>query len=54
MATKKLHCNDCGCKFEIHEDEKEAREAGSNKAVKVAPAPAVSCPLCRSFEVTTA
>jgi hypothetical protein len=56
MKTKRLVCNDCGCRFEI-KDTKEpvSQKAGSVKAgkSKTGPAP-LSCPECQSYNLTTA
>ena len=56
MKRKQLACNDCGCRFEI----KEAKVAvpqtgGTEKAGKRKTEPVtLSCPECRSYNVTTA
>lgn len=56
MKTKQLVCNDCGCKFEI-KDAREStpqntrdKEVGEGKTGEVS----LSCPECRSFNITTA
>ncbi len=56
MKAKELVCNDCGCRFEI-KDKKEPvpRPPVTAKAAesKTKPGP-VSCPECRSYNITTA
>jgi hypothetical protein len=56
MGAKHLVCNDCGCKFQIHESKKgesqvsQKKEAGKEKAKPLN----VCCPECQSYNVTTA
>ena len=56
MKTKQLVCNDCGCRFEI-KDRKEtvSQAAGKDKSAEsnTGSAP-LSCPECRSYDLTTA
>jgi hypothetical protein len=56
MKTKQLTCNDCGCRFEI-KDAKEPlpRTAGTDKVEESRTRPvSLSCPECRSYNITTA
>lgn len=56
MGAKHLVCNDCGCKFQIHDSGKgqaqasQKKDAGEEKAKPIK----ICCPECRSNEVSTA
>ncbi len=56
MKVKELVCNDCGCRFEIKEAEAPGREVRRpDKPLKDRWTQAdISCPECRSYNITTA
>jgi hypothetical protein len=56
VKTKQLVCNDCGCRFEIKEAKGSASEtARTEKAGESRTKPVtLSCPECRSYNITTA
>jgi hypothetical protein len=56
METKQMVCNDCGCRFEIKDPKRPVPQtAGIDKAGKSRNGPArLSCPECRSYNLTTA
>ncbi len=56
MKTKQLVCNDCGCRFEIkdakeHTPQTAEKEKGPDSRHR---SESISCPECRSYNVTTA
>ena len=56
MKAKQLVCNDCGCRFEIKEGKEPAREKGrpARSAKDSRTQADLSCPECRSYNITTA
>ncbi len=56
MKTKQLVCNDCGCRFEIRDVKESGRESiKAKRAEESKSAPlSLSCPECRSYNITTA
>lgn len=55
METKQLMCNDCGCRFEIKETKGSQPEKPKSAPGENRPAQAgLSCPECRSYNITTA
>jgi hypothetical protein len=56
MKTKRLVCNDCGCRFEVKEPKEPVSQTagldktGESKTERVP----LSCPECRSYNLTTA
>jgi hypothetical protein len=56
MGAEHLVCNDCGCKFQIHDSGKgeaqacQKKETGTEKAEPIK----ICCPECRSYKITTA
>ncbi len=56
MKSKQLMCNDCGCRFEIKDERGSVSQPVRGKEAvedKTRDAP-LSCPECRSFNITTA
>jgi hypothetical protein len=56
MGAKHLVCNDCGCKFQIHDSGKGEAQASQKKDVvqEKAKSMKICCPECQSYKVTTA
>ncbi len=56
MGAKELRCNDCGCRFEVRESGTSSRSSGEvqKKENKKPEAQPLSCPECRSYNITTA
>ena len=56
VKAKQLVCNDCGCRFEIKEGKEPAREKGrpARSAKDSRTQADLSCPECRSYNITTA
>jgi len=57
MKSKQLLCNDCGCRFEIKESKEiqpQGRSATGKEDLSKSKPASVSCPECRSYNITTA